>query len=629
MNNEEDFKTKDYTEEYEKNDEEIEEEAEEYGKNDEEIEEEAEEKQKDKKPKKNIKIIILIIITSILVVACIICFVLMKINNKKNNNQNTIEEAKIVRPSENEKYIPLKQNYFNISCKHTKTGEKYKTLSKGLIIDCVFGYGVNSNQKVSELYFDLNNSANVKLKEYKNDSDAKLINDKNTYKLTANTPDSVLVNGIHFYYEVLNDTDDVGYVEVANIVFKDDNNKYYKVVNSIESFPPEYDDKLYIYKDTYEDEDLKVYYYSSKTKYTDQELVDTFQCKSEACESVAEANSYFLINDEGLLIYDTIKKTSNTLKISNDVKLEDYTYELMLNPKGKIYGVMFKKNYQSDLDCEMNEYVCINTGLSGYEIGYYSMELNNFSIALDYGFIGSSAFNGYDVALMLKKDDSFGIFSYENDNMMIELSNKYKSIDYDDDIDAIMLEVYDKTNKNYYFEYYDPRYAQFVVDTDNLDKFESSSIYYTTAYNNEGKRVTMLFDSKGNQLKKLPYVLSDKLVSVSDKIVVKNEVYEVYDLKGNKLYQSEYDPANVLAYTESYTVINKDNYIALLDSKGKDLVNVKQLVSGVKFISAEEKEKGVLILIIKDAAITEEGKNAYKYIIEYNKPFQTETIFVE
>ena len=616
MDNDEDFKTKDYSEKYDH----IEE----------EIVEETNEENNEEKPKRNIKKIILIIVTALLLIACVICVVIMTKHNKKNNNQKNIETAKIERPSDKEQYTILKQNYFNISCKYTIAGEKYKKLSKGLVIDCMFGYGVNSNQKVSELYFDLNNSANVKLKELKNTSDATIVNENNTYKLTTKNPDSVLVEGIHFYYEVLNDTDEVGYVEVANIVFKDSENKYYKVVNSIETFPPEYDDKLYIYKDTYEDgEDVKAYYYSNKTKFEDAELFDTFQCKNETCETKAESNSYFLIDDDGLLIYDTLKKTTNTIKLSQDIKLNDYTYELMLNPKGKLYGIAFNKNYTSDLDCDMNDYVCINKGISGYEIGYYSLALNNFSIALDYGFIGASAYNNYDVALMLKKGDSFGIFSYENDNMMVELSNKYKSIDYDDNTETIKLEVYDENNKNYYFEYFDPKYAQFVVDTDNLQKFDSSNIYYTTAYNSEGIRVTMLFDNKGNPLKKFPYVLSDKLVSVSDKIVIKNEVYEVYDLKGNKLYQSEYDPANVLGYTESYVVITKNNYISLLDANGKDLVDVKELKSGVNFVSAEEKEKGVLTLIVKDAAINEEGKNAYKYIIEYNKPFQTETIYVE
>ena len=277
----------------------------------------------------------------------------------------------------------------------------------------------------------------------------------------------------------------------------------------------------------------------------------------------------------------------------------------------------------------MNEYVCINTGLSGYEIGYYSMALNNFSITPDYGFVGASAFNGYDVAMMLKKDNQYGVFSFEDDNMMLELSDKYKSIDYDDDTQSILLEVYDEKNKNYYFEFFNPKYSLFSVDTANLDKYDNSSLYYSTKYNSKGIRVTMLFDSKGVALKNLPYVVSDKLISVSDKIIVKDELYTVYDLNGNKLYTSVYDPKNVIAYTTSFVIATNDNKLVLLDTNGKELSTIKELKDGVTFISAEEEEKGVLIVIIKDTSIQEEGKNAYKYTIEINKPYQTETIHID
>lgn len=591
--------------------------------NDEESFEENDKKEKKISPKK----LIMIIITALLVISCIVCIVVIIIKDKKDNKRNEQVADKIVRPADNLEYSILKQSYFNMSCKKTNTGIKYKKLTKGLIIECEFGFGLN--QKVSELYFDLGNSANVKLNSVKNDTEAKLINNDKTYKLTFKNPESVLASGIRFYYEVLNDTDETGYVEVEDIVFKDDTDKYYKVVNSIETFPPEYDDKLYIYKDTYDEEDGKVYYYSSKVKYTDQELFDTFQCQNESCETKTESNNYFLIHDQKLLLYDTLKKTSITLNIPDDLKIDDYTYELMVNSKGKIYGVAFKKDYVTAYDCNINEYVCINTGLSGYEMGYYSLALNNFSIALDYGFVGTSAYNGYDVALMLKKDDKIGVFSYEDDNMMVELNEKYKTIDYDDQTGCIMLEIYDQKNDNYYFEYFNPVYSLFTVDTDNLQKYDNSNIYYTTAYNKLGTRVTMLFDNKGKQLKNLPYVISDNLISVTDKIIVKDEVFTIYDLKGNKLYSTKYDPKDILAYTESYIVTINDNKIVLLDTNGKELSTIKELSDGVKFVSAEENENGVLIVIIKDASIKEEGKNAYKYTIEINKPFQTETIFVE
>ena len=650
MDDEKDIITKDYTEEFDDlEDEEIDDEEEDYSENEEEenieeeIESEDEESQneeisddkevvpitKEDKPKNSKKKIILITIIILLVLACIVCTIILVINNKKDNNKDKEEVAKIVRPSEKEDYIALKQSYFNMVCKQTASGEKYKKLTKGLVIDCVFGYALNSDIKVSELYFDLGNSANVKLKRMKNDTTFKVINEKKTYKLTPENPEGALTEGLHFYFEVLNNTDETGYVEVSNIVFKDSNDKYYKVVNSLESFPPEYDDKIYIYKDIYGENGEKEYYFSSKVKYTDQELVDTFQCKNESCETKTETNTYFLINDEGLLVYDTINKTTNTIKTQNNFKVDDYSYEFMLNPQGNLYGIAFKKNYISAYDCEKNESICINTGLSGFELGYYSLALNTFTIDPELGFIGSSAYNNYDVAMMIKKDNKIGVFSYEDDDMMIDLTDKYKSAQYDNDTESIMLEVYDSKNKQYYFEYFNPKYALFMVDTDKVQKYDNSSIYYTTAYNRNGIKVTMLFDSKGKQLKNLPYVVSDNLISVTDKIVVKNNLYEIYDLKGNQLYSSKYDPKNILATTPSFIVAISENRIMLLNAEGKDLVKIKDLDSGVKFVSAEEQEEGVLVVIIKDDSIKENGKNAYKYTIEFNKPFQIETIYVK
>jgi len=622
-----DEKTKDYKEEFENNEE----------LNDEEIDYQNENiNNNDEKPKKNIKKIILITITIILIIVCIVCsIILLKKNKEQKNNtdkNDTPQEVVITRPDESLDYTIIKQSTFLMNCKNTSKGEKYKKLTKGLLIDCVFGYEVNTNQKVSELYFDLNNSANVKLVSTNNTSDYELLNTEKTYKLSSSKPDSVLKDSIHFYFEVLNDTDETGYVEISDIIFKDDNNKYYKVLNSIETFPPEYDDKLYIYKETYEDDD-SVYYYSSKVKYTDDEsnveLVDTFQCQNESCESKSEVNNYFLINDEKLILYNTLDKTSTTLNVPNDLKVDDYTYEIMLNKKNKIYGIAFKKNYVSAYDCDSNEYVCLNTGLSGYDIAYYSMALNNFSISLDYGFIGSSVYDDYDIALLLKKEDKIGVFSYEDDNMMLELSSKYKAAEYDSDTGSIMLEVYDNKNKNYYFEFFNPKYSSFVVDTNNLQKYDSSPIYYKIAYNRNGDRVTMFFDEKGVQLKKLPYVLSNKVLSVTDKIVINDELYKVYDLKGNLLYTSKYDVKDTLAYTKSYLIVNNENKIKLLNKDGEDIINIKDINDGVEFISASENENGVLTVIIKDSAITEEGKNAYKYTIETNKPFAIETINIQ
>ena len=54
--------------------------------------------------------------------------------------------------------------------------------------------------------------------------------------------------GINFYYEITDESENTGFIETRDVIFKDDNNKYYKALNGLTTFPVEYDDKIYIYK---------------------------------------------------------------------------------------------------------------------------------------------------------------------------------------------------------------------------------------------------------------------------------------------------------------------------------------------------------------------------------------------
>ena len=183
-------------------------------------------------------LIILIIVLGVLLVS-FICYLLFFKNKPNDPNNNT---STIVRPDENQEYIILKQNQISFSCNKTSNGEKFKTLKKGLVIECDFT--VNTTQNISELYFDITHSSNLKLKELKNNSDYTLVNDKDTYKLTTTTPFNNLKEKILFYFEVTNIEEKTGYAEIENIVFKDDKDNYYKMTDNIFAFPPEYNDKI-------------------------------------------------------------------------------------------------------------------------------------------------------------------------------------------------------------------------------------------------------------------------------------------------------------------------------------------------------------------------------------------------
>ena len=581
--------------------------------------------------RKKIITIVLIVLFVLAIAAVLVYFLVIKKKDKPVEEEPKNETVVIERPSDTLDYTVLKQSPVGLYCYKTKNGDKIKTLTKNMVIECNLEFELK--QRVSELYFDLSNSTNIKLDEYKNDSDYKIETDGTTYKLTTSTPTSVLNGPIKFYFKVLNSSDNNGYTEMKNIIFKDDGDVYYKVLNNIITFPPEYNDKIYIYLADFE-EDYE-YYYTSKNKDEENleegiKLVDTFQCKNDTCEEQASYDNYFLIYDDTFILYDTLNKSKTTVKLPEDFKVEDYSYELMMSNKKNVYGIAFKKNYHDELDCDTYEDFCIETGLSGYDIGYYSMSEKMFTVDLDFGFYGSTAYNDYDKALLLKKGNKYGIYSYEDDEMILELTNKYTAMSYDSETDLVKLEVIDDDNNEYYYNYFNINNKSFKVDVSSISKFDNSSLYYTTSYNRQGHSVTMLFTSKGEQHKKIPYVLTNNLVSVTNKIIIKDgNLYNVYDLDGNLLYKTKYTTHNVLNQTESYLVIKTDdNKIELEDLEGKTLVTVVELTDTMSYVSSSE-ANDILTIYIKDTSIEEEGKNGYKYTIKYNEPFVRETVKID
>ncbi len=539
-----------------------------------------------------------------------------------DNNKNVIN-----RPSDNLEYIILKQNQITLNCNKTKDGEKITSLKKGLVIECDFV--VNSSQNINELYFDLENSSNLKIKEFKNTTDYELINDKKTYKLTSNDSFNKIENNIKFYYEVTDANEKTGYVEIKNIVFKDNKDSYYKMINNIVAFPPEYNDKIYIYKQSLQNNET--YYVGSKTLLNNEEyleLVDTYKCSSEDCEVKDNSSNYFVIYDNGLTVYDVLLRTKQKVKI-NDTKFDynNYGYEIISNKDNDLLGILFKKNYVDNSDCDENLNVCVETSISGYEVSYYSTRKNMFTIALDYGFVGANVYTDYDEALLLEKDNKYGIFSYEDDDMIVNLSKKYKSIEYDAEVNLVKFGLYDSKNNQNYYTYYDLKTSSFKINTkaDYMKKLNSSNIYYISETNKQGNTIYMLYNSKGEIFKDLPYVLNNQIeLADNNTLIIKNNgMYDIYDSNGNFIETSQYIQSGlkVLKTTSSYTLsLNKNNSLIVTDRKGSTIseliprndINEIFDVETMNIIKCEENNQE-LEIIIGNPNITVEGKNAYKF----------------
>ncbi len=585
----------------------------------------------------NKALIALIIILSLLIIS-LVCYLLFFKNKKPTQNTPAIT---ITRPSDDLEYTILKQNQISLQCNKTANNEKILSLKKGLIIEC--DLNINTTENISELYFDLNSSNNLKLSNFKNETEYKLENDKNTFLLKSSTPFYTLNNNIIFYYEVVDITEKTGYAEIKNIVFKDSKNNYYKMINSIIAFPPEYEDKVFIYKQTL---DSEVSYIGSKTTLNDEnlELIDTYKCSNEECEIKNNfKNNFIIIDNNKLLIYDVLLRTKQIVKIEeNNFDYSKYEYEPISNKDGSIIGILFKKDYKDNTNCNLVDNHCIETSISGFDISYYSISKDMFTIALDYGFVGSNVFTAYDKVLLLYKNNKYGIFSYEEDNMMLELSKKYNSIEFDSNLDLVKLGTYDK--KEYYYSYYNINNNSFIIDVKNKNVKSVKDldvVYYIEDINRQGKTVYMLFNSKGEALNDIKYVLNLDIDIINNTLVIKNgdEDYDIYDLDGNYIETSEYVQSGlkVLKTTNNYLLaLNNDNQMIVTDHIGKTIAtimpsNTINEIYEMETMNIEkfEESKNQVELIIKNPNIAEEGKNAYKFIVNSSSIVSEELITIE
>lgn len=598
------------------------------------IEEIKEEQNNNKKLNKTL--IILIIVFSILFIS-LICYLVFfrKSDNPVNPNNNT---PSIVRPNDNEEYNILKDGKITLECNKDNRGEKITTLKKGLEIHCILKINVKEN--IRELYFDLDSSSNIKFVGWDNNTNTTITQDKKTFLLTSDTPFNNLEDKLILRFVVNDITEKTGYAEIKNIVFKDSQGINYKLTNNIFAFPPEYEDKIYIYKQTQGEE---INYIGSKITLNDEEnleLIDTYKCSTEECEIKNNHKNNFIIFDNNkLIVYDVLLRVKQTIRIDDEkFDYSKYEYEAVSNKTGEVSGILFKSDYVSNLDCTKVTDQCIETSISGYKISYYSLNNNMFTIALDYGFVGSNIYNEYDKVLILSKDNKYGIFSYEEDNMILELSKKYTSIEYDSKLNLVKLGMYDKDNKVYYYTYYNIDDNTFKIDINNKNvKSINKTIYYLEETNKQGKKVYSLFNSKGEQLKDIPYSL-DLNFEIINKTIAhqKDDVFDLYDLNGNFDETSPYVQSGlkVLKTTTSYYLAtDADNNLVVTNNIGKTITSIipseeiKEIydIDTMNIVKFEETNKE-LEIIITNYNIAEEEKNAYKIKIDSKGSISVELI---
>jgi hypothetical protein len=163
---------------------------------------------------------------------------------------------------------------------------------------------------------------------------------------------------------------------------------------------------------------------------------------------------------------------------------------------------------------------------------------------------------------------------------MLELSKKYNSIEFDSNLDLVKLGTYDK--KEYYYSYYNINNNSFIIDVKNKNVKSVKDldvVYYIEDINRQGKTVYMLFNSKGEALNDIKYVLNLDIDIINNTLVIKNgdEDYDIYDLDGNYIETSEYVQSGlkVLKTTNNYLLaLNNDNQMIVTDHIGKTIATI-------------------------------------------------------
>ena len=576
--------------------------------------------------KKKIIIIILSFIALIL-----ICVIVTVIFSKKNKN-NIDNEIVIERPVDAEIGIYNKK-ILSLACKDKNEDNVY-SLEKNSEIFCNLSLNIY-NSLITELYFDVSNSNNIELTNYEQNNNYKIEKYKNTFKISFDEGVKSLEDGLTLKFKVNDSNKKTGYIDISDILFKDDKKNYYKITDLLYNLPEVKEDKIYFYEINNDDE---ISYNFFKAKIEDIEFEDgeelsnaslkqTYYCKDENCKVIYEIHEYFLISDESLYIYNVKTNKSEKIKSSDDIDIDNYDFELILL-NNKLLGIAF---YDEDENDVFNSY--------GYTGGYYSLNEKSFTIPLNEDYIIKSISKNTDeindIGLLVKNNNKFGFYSYQKDQFTIEMTSEYENMSFNYDYEVIELKTNDSINNSYHYTLYDPVKDSFKINTNGLDCSDNKSVCLYDTQDDENNNIFELLNANGTMYKELPYYRSQELVmydnSKNIKAVKRNNIYTVFDENYIILFKTKYELNKILFNNYSYLVVNKDNELYIENGRdASDIIKVCDLDDNNIYSSSNYIDSALEIYIYSKELDEKEdnNNNGYKYTFKNNELMHEET-FIE
>ena len=561
-------------------------------------------------------------------VITLIVFVIMLISNSKKPDKK--EETLIERPVDIEVSV-LNKNGFTLTCRDKDDDKIYK-LKNGMEVNCKLSFEFYSSTSLNELYVDINTSNNLELLDYDSeDNSCELSKYKNLFKLEFSENTSSFENGITLKYKVT-DSKEKAYVELDNILFKDQNDAYYKTTSVLANLPEIKEDKVYFYKyPNKEDKDKYLYaaykYQLEEEQYKDYELIRTYNCNNEDCEVVNSYLNNYLIYDDALVLFDPVKNTREVINTSINSDYENFSFEFMVGNNDEVYGITFTTEKVEDA---FNSY--------GFKGGYYSLKEKEFTIPYDDNYIIKTiyALKGYDLGLMVSCDDKFGYYSLKNDKFAIEMTSEYTNISYDNNNELLELKTPSKDDEDeYFYTLYDATKESYKINVKKLECNEDAGICLYTTTDDESNELIELFNIDGSTYKTLPYYRTEDLIVFNadkkQKAIRKGDMYIVFNTNYKVLFKTQYENAQIYDYTSSYVIVNNDNELYVENGKtATDIMKICDLTDTISYYSSNENNK-VLEIYVYDSSIENEdgSKSGIKYTLNTDNELLSENVKLE
>lgn len=377
---------------------------------------------KSNKKKLSKKKLFLIIILSLIVIVTFYFVILDVINSS-------------YLPPDNVVYKSYNYDGFVVSC--TVDGKNINDIiEKDDILRCYLHYDLYSKDEynVKELYYNLEYGSNLKYLGFEEKGENHAYHMKNNYKIIFDKAEnrSSDFSKVHKFRVLKKGDYDSTYVRMNNIVFKNNDGKYYKALDSSMNFNFN-GDVRYIYKNNYT---VKVLNYEdiSNTSY----LQGTYSCKSKDCKYLSYDGDFVFFDDESLVVYNYVDDYSITL----DKELLGYKNYSVVKDDEKIYGLIFDNEDDKS--------------------GYYSIESKKIVLEASYDYMYD---NDIEQVIYFNKDEKLGIYDLRTDKLALKA--EYDNINcYEYDDNFCLVEKNGKTNV------FDRNVGKTLLNENEIDKIK-------------------------------------------------------------------------------------------------------------------------------------------------------------